>query len=106
LQDETFESFAEKILGAGSGLSSQPSSEIISKDMKTYKSGGYKFAISQAEVSDLYELNKYKDELQTALSEFREGRDFDFSVLMVTDVVRGNSRIMMDNPPAILGDLP
>jgi len=106
LQDETFESFAEKILGAGSGLSSQPSSEIISKDMKTYKSGGYKFAISQAEVSDLYELNKYKDELQTALSEIREGRGFDFSVLMVTDVVRGNSRIMMDNPPAILGDLP
>ncbi len=106
LKDETFESFAEKILGAGSGLSSQPSSEIIRRDVKTYDSGGYKFAISQAEVSDLYELNKYKNELQTALGEFRERKGFDFAVLMVTDVVRGSSRIMMENTPAILEDLP
>lgn len=106
LKDETFESFAEKILGAGSGLSSQPSSEIISRDVKTYTSGEYKFAISQVEVSDLYELNKYKEELQIALKDFRESKGFDFAVLMVTDVVRGNSRIILENTPAILGDLP
>jgi manganese-dependent inorganic pyrophosphatase len=106
LKDENFESFAEKILGAGSGLSSQPSSEIIKRDIKIYKSGGYKFAISQAEVSDLYELNKHKEELQKALSDFRESKSFDFSVLMVTDVVRGSSLIMVENPPAILEDLP
>jgi len=106
LKDETFESFAEKILGAGSGLSSQPSSEIIRRDVKIYNSGGYKFTISQAEVSDLYELNKHKNELQTALSDFRESKEFDFAVLMVTDVVRGSSRIMMENTPAILEDLP
>lgn len=106
LKDETFQSYAEKVLGAGSGLSSQPSSEIIKRDVKTYKSGGYKFAISQAEVSDLYELNKHKDELQTALSDFRESKSFDFAVLMVTDVVRGSSRIMIENQPAILEDLP
>ena len=106
LKDETLESFAEKILGAGSGLSSQPSSEIIRRDVKIYKSGEYKFTISQAEVSDLYELNKHKNELQTALSDFRESKGFDFAVLMVTDVVRGSSRIMMENTPAILDDLP
>jgi len=106
MKGETFDSFAEKLLGAGSGLGSQPPSEILNRDLKTYKSGGYKFAISQAEVSDLYELNEHKNELKNALSDFRERKGFDFAVLMVTDVVRGSSRIMMENSPAILEDLP
>lgn len=106
LTGETFETYAEKIIGAGTGLGSQPASEIINRDMKIYNSGGFKFTISQAEVSDIYELNKHKDALQKALIKFRESRDFDFVVLMVTDVVRGSSRIMVENTPAILEDLP
>jgi len=106
LKNETINSFAEKILGAGSGLGSQPSPEIIRRDVKIYDSGGFKFAISQAEVSDLYELNEHKEDLQIALKAFRESKEFDFAVLMVTDVVRGSSRIMVENPPAILEDLP
>jgi len=106
LKDETLETYAEKILGAGTGLGSQPAEEIIKRDVKVYDSGGYKFAISQAEVSDLYELNEHKDALKKALKEFKEGRDYDFAVLMVTDVVRGSSSLLMQDPPAILGDLP
>ena len=106
LANETTDSFAEKVLGAGSGLGSQPPSEIINRDLKIYTSGDYKFAISQAEVSDIYELNEHKEELQKALSEFRESKGFDFAVLMVTDVVRGSSRILTENTPAILEDLP
>ena len=106
LANETTVSFSEKVLGAGSGLGSQPPSEIINRDVKVYTSGEYKFAISQAEVSDIYELNEHKDELQIALSDFRESKGFDFAVLMVTDVVRGSSRILTENTPAILEDLP
>lgn len=106
LANESLESYAEKVLGAGSGLGSQPASEIINRDVKTYSSGGYHFAISQAEVSDLYELNKHREELKKALRDFRESRAFDFAVLMVTDVVRGSSRVMVENTPAILDDLP
>ena len=106
LKDETLETYAEKILGAGTGLGSQPAEEIIKRDVKVYDSGGYKFSISQAEVSDLYELNEHKDGLKKALQEFKEGRDYDFAVLMVTDVVRGSSSLLIQDPPAILGDLP
>jgi len=106
LNNETIDSFSEKMLGAGSGLGSQPPSEIINRDVKIYASGEYKFAISQAEVSDIYELNEHKDDLQNALSDFRESKGFDFAVLMVTDVVRGSSRILTVNTPAILEDLP
>ena len=38
--------------------------------------------------------------------DFRESKGFDFAVLMVTDVVRGSSKIIMENTPAILEDLP
>jgi manganese-dependent inorganic pyrophosphatase len=106
LVDETLDSFAEKILGAGSGLGSQPPSEIIKRDVKIYSSGEYKFAISQAEVSDINELNEHKEELQKALNVYRKDKDFDFAVLMVTDVVRGSSRILTEHTPAILEDLP
>jgi len=106
LKDENLDTYAEKILGAGSGLGTQPATEIINRDMKTYESGDYKFSISQAEVSDLYELNEHKEKLQHALNEFRKSRDYDFAVLMVTDVVRGSSRLLMENTPAILDDLP
>jgi manganese-dependent inorganic pyrophosphatase len=106
LSNETIGSFAENILGAGSGLGTQPPFEIIQRDVKVYSSGEYKFAISQAEVSDINELNEHRAELQDALSVYRKSKDFDFAVLMVTDVVRGSSRILTENTPAILEDLP
>ena len=74
--------------------------------MKTYEAGDYKFSISQVEVSDLYELGEHINDLRKALEEYREIKEIHFAVLMVTDVVRGSSRILMANPPAILEDLP
>ena len=106
LKNETASSYAEKILAAGTGLGSRPTEEIITSDTKTYSAGDYRFIISQAEVSDLYELDKYLDSLKKALSDLRKSKGMDFAVLMVTDVVRGSSRLILENPPAILGDLP
>jgi len=106
LKDETLESFAEKVLSAGTGLTSRPPDEIVSSDIKIYKSGDYDFVISQAEVSDLYELDKHLDPLQGALRRLRESKGLDFAVLMITDVVRGSSRLILENSPAILDDLP
>lgn len=106
LNDETFDSYADKILAAGTGLSSRPPEEIINGDIKNYKAGNYQFSISQAEVSDLYELDKYLNPLSSALRGLRESKGLDFSVLMITDVVRGSSRLLIENAPAILDDLP
>jgi len=106
LSKETLASYAEKILTSGSGLSARPPREIITSDVKTYEAGEYKFSISQVEVSDLYELGEHIEALRNALEEFRESKGNHFAVLMVTDVVRGSSRILMVNPPAILEDLP
>jgi len=106
LAKETLTTYAEKVLNSGSGLSVRPPRDIINSDVKAYEVGEYKFSISQVEVSDLYELDEHIEALRKALEEYRENKGNHFAVLMVTDVVRGSSRILMVNPPAILEDLP
>lgn len=106
LKEENADSFASKILNAGSGLSSRSADEIVRGDLKTYASGGFNFSIAQAEVSDLYELDKLINPIMESLQKLRESKGLDFSVLMVTDVVRGSSRLLVDNAPPILDDLP
>jgi manganese-dependent inorganic pyrophosphatase len=106
LQKETIKSYGTKILSAGSGLGSRASQEVVSTDLKEYTSGPYHFAIAQAEVSDLYELTENMDKLTKALDELRERRGLNFTMLMVTDVVRGSSRLLLSNPPPVLANLP
>ena len=52
------------------------------------------------------EVNKYIDKLSQALSDLKESKGLDFTVLMVTDVVRGSSRLIIHNPPPLLDELP
>jgi len=106
LKNDTIESFAQKLLQAGTGLSSRPPDEIVKGDLKTYTAGGFKFGIAQAEVSDLYELDKYLDPLSESLKKLCESKGYNFAALMITDVVRGSSRLLIENAPPILDDLP
>jgi manganese-dependent inorganic pyrophosphatase len=106
LEDENPQSFGEKVLSAGTGLASRDSIDVVTTDMKVYETGTVRFAIAQAEVSDLYELNEYLDPLRQALQELKERRSLDFAMLMVTDVVKGGSRLLMVDAPAVLDELP
>jgi len=106
LGEETIQSYGKKILSAGAGLAARTAKEVVGNDLKIYESGGYHFAISQAEVSDLYELTEHLKDLHQALGELRESRGLDFAMLMVTDIVRGTSKLLLNNEPAILEELP
>ncbi|HEY9088566.1 MAG TPA: DHHA2 domain-containing protein [Anaerolineaceae bacterium] len=106
LAGETIKSYGEKVVAAGAGLAARAPREIVSTDMKVYNGGGLQFSISQAEVSDLYEVTEHLDKLNQALHDLRVSRGLDFSMLMVTDVVRGSSRLLISNSPAVLDDLP
>lgn len=106
LQGETVQSFGEDVLKAGADISTRDPSDIVTADMKTYQSGGREFSISQAEVTDLMQVDKHLDGLQEALKSLKENRGLDFSILMVTDVVRGSSRLLFIEPPPTFDDLP
>ncbi len=106
MSNETIESFGEKLLAAGAGLGTKSAEDVVNSDMKTYNAGDLKFSISQVEVSDHREITDHIEPLRDALKSLRKNHNLDFSMLMITDVVQGSSRVLVENPPAILYDLP
>ena len=102
LQNETIRTYGEKVVAAGAGLAARSPAEIVNSDMKVYTAGGLDFSISQAEVSDLYEVTEHLEELSSALQDLRNRKGLDFSMLMVTDVVSTASRLLFANMPPVL----
>ncbi|MBM4425956.1 MAG: hypothetical protein FJ031_01820 [Chloroflexi bacterium] len=107
LKGETIESYGKSVLSAGAGLSNRDPKELVSTDIKSFEGGGYKFAVAQVEVTDILQLTEHLTPLQNALNDLREKRGLDFVMLLVTDVVRGTSRLLLSSDaPSILNDLP
>ena len=106
LAGEKVTSYGEQIVSAGAGLASREPDEIVRSDLKQYDSGNFKFAIAQAEVTDLVQLTEHLDQLKDALSTLRDKHALDFAMLMVTDVVRGSTRLIISHEPPELSDLP
>jgi manganese-dependent inorganic pyrophosphatase len=106
LAGETFDSFGKDVLEAGAGLSSREPAEIVSTDIKLYEAGGFKFAIAQAEVTNLIQVDEHLEPLKKALEDLRLKRGVEFAMLMITDVVGESSRLLLVNAPPILDDLP
>lgn len=106
LAGETVQSFGKLVIQAGAGLATRAASEIVNTDLKLYEAGGKQFAIAQAEVTDLMQLEDHLETLKSALNQLREKRGLDFAMLMVTDVVANASRLIGVNMPPDLGDIP
>ncbi len=107
LKGETIESYGKAVLSAGAGLSNRDPKDVVSTDIKPFEGGGFKFAVAQAEVTDILQLTEHLTPLQNAINDLRDKRGLHFAMLLVTDVVRGTSRLLISaNAPAILEDLP
>ncbi len=106
LQDETIDSYGQQILSAGAGLSSRSAMEIVSADFKVYDTEGVRFGIGQAEVTNFAQLGENLDELKEALIDLGDSRGLDFVMLMVTDVVRRSSRLVVTRDVPALEVLP
>jgi manganese-dependent inorganic pyrophosphatase len=107
LTGQTIEIFGKAVLSAGTGLANRTPQQIVSTDIKTYEAGGFKFAVAQAEVTDLMQMDEHLKALAGALDDLKDKRGLDFAMLMVTDVVRGTSRLVLSSAaPPILDELP
>ena len=106
LESETLTTFAEKVLASGSGLSSRSPDDVVNTDMKIYETAGQRFAIAQAEVSDQYEIDEYIEPLRASLEKLKERSGLDFAMLMITDIVKGSSRLVFAEIPPSLDELP
>ncbi|MEW6242363.1 MAG: DHHA2 domain-containing protein [Chloroflexota bacterium] len=107
LEGETIESYGKAVLAAGAGLSNRKPEDVVGTDIKAYVAGGFKFAVAQAEVTDLMQIGEHLDPLTKALDALRDKRGLDFAMLLITDVVRGSSRLILSSSaPPVLADLP
>ena len=106
LAGESITSFGKQVLQAGAGIATRDPQEIVSTDLKLYETAGYHFAIAQAEVTDLLQLEEHLDTLKSALEALRLSKGLDFAMLMVTDVVDNASRLVLVKSPPVLDDLP
>src|SRR5215207_61232 len=107
LKGETIESYGKAVLAAGAGLSNRKPEEIVSNDVKPYEAGRFRLAIAQAEVTDIVQLSEHLEPLTKALDELKTKRGLDFAMLLITDIVRGSSRLIISsNAPPVLEDLP
>lgn len=106
LEGETIETYGRQILEAGAGLSSRSPEEIVSADFKLYETDGIEFGISQAEVTNFAQLDEHLDALRGALIDLKDTRGLRFAMLMVTDVVRRTSRLIITDELPELEVLP
>ncbi len=51
-------------------------------------------------------IGEHLEGLRNALENYRETHGLDFAMLLITDVVRNSSRLVIANPHPILDDLP
>jgi len=103
---EAITEIGNKLLASGAGLGSRPVHEIINSDIKFYEVNGVNMGIAQVEVGNLSELPHRLDEIRTALAELVESQKLKLALLMVTDVVRGNSRLVAQGQSRIIAALP
>jgi manganese-dependent inorganic pyrophosphatase len=105
--------FTDKLFASGSVLTLKPAWQAITIDCKEYVEKGDSFSVAQIEEIGFDQFWKRKDELQVALEEYARNRKYLFSSLLVTDVVRQNSLMlvagsrafidMIDYPPTAPG---
>jgi manganese-dependent inorganic pyrophosphatase len=103
---DSYQSFGEAVLAAGAGLAVRDVESVVNSDLKLYEGGGIKFGVAQVEVASLLEVGERLDEIRAGLAGLCKSRGLGLAVLMVTDVVRGASRLVLAGHTDRLNDLP
>jgi manganese-dependent inorganic pyrophosphatase len=87
--------FTARLFASGSLLSSKSAPQAISSDCKEYAERGVRFSVAQIEETGFQEFWKRKQELLDALEDYRKKNGYYFSALLVTDVTRQNSLLLL-----------
>ena len=90
------------IIAAGNRLGNRTAGEVLNQDMKEYHEGKLTYTVSQIEVDSTEELLKRKDEMLEELEIERRARDALFCALMVTDIIKLTSLMIIASKPEFL----
>lgn len=97
--EEAIQTLGRELLSSGAGLGTRSAREIVQADLKFYTPDDRTLAISQVEVTSF-------ETVEARLRELVEDKKLALALLMVTDILRGNSRIVATGDNVLLGKLP
>jgi manganese-dependent inorganic pyrophosphatase len=100
-----WQAFGEAVLASGASFAVRSIASIVNDDLKLYEGGEVKFGIAQAELANLHELAGRLPDVRDGLEALRDSKGLDLALLMVTDVVRGSSRLVLAGDQEALSDL-
>ncbi len=86
---------ADSIFSSGSVILNSAPEEVIRMDCKIYEEGEARFSVSQVEELGFDNFWTHESSLKTALREHREKEELDFSALLVTDINKQNSLLVV-----------
>ena len=76
--------------------------KIIYSDFKNFEAGDKKFGVGQIEVVDFKEAKERKGEILEKLAEIAQKENMSFVALMVTDIIKGGSEILVSGNTDIM----
>ncbi len=98
--------YGAELLHASSGLGAKPLADILDGDRKSYEMAGANVSIAQVEVTGMQELPTRIPEILSAMDETIVRENISLLCLMVTDVVTGESRMLVRGQPRLVAALP
>ena len=93
--------FTTDFFAAGSMLRDKPASEALESDRKEFDENGWRFSLSQIEELGLSEFWKQEALLITALEHIVAERKLHFAGLLVTDITRHDSLLIVAGDPRV-----
>ncbi len=93
--------FARQFFASGSILEQHTPDEAVRMDCKAYEEAGWTFTVSQVEEMDLAGFATRRAQLDTALDNLVRERRIDFAALLVTDITRHYSLLMIAGAEAV-----
>jgi manganese-dependent inorganic pyrophosphatase len=89
-----YEEYGKEMFSSTANLKNRSPMEIINADFKIYSEFSLKIGIGQVEVMDLTEIDFVKDVLIDALGQIKSEKNLDWAMLLITDIISGNSRLL------------
>jgi manganese-dependent inorganic pyrophosphatase len=89
-----YERYGVEMFSSTDSLKSRKSSDVVESDFKVFSEYGRKVGIGQVEVVNLEELEGVKQELNDAILKVRTSKGLDWSMLLVTDIIREESVLL------------
>lgn len=92
--DVRVDEFGKQMFSNVKGLKSRNPKEAIESDFKMYSQKGCRIGIAQCEVMTLHDIDDYANEYLMALEEIKHKNALNWTVLMITDVLKEKSILL------------